>query len=114
MLLIAAIGVVGWMANAISLSNVNAFRDWKSLYDYISVGGVVFSCMLLAALAAPSTRRARVSVVVLGALMLAIGILGHYGFKHLSIVTNPGVGTIEHRQNAAETVLGFHYVCPSS
>ncbi len=114
LLLVAAIGIVGWMASAISRDNIEAFRAWNSLYDYISVGGVVFSCLLLGAIAVPTRRGARVALVVLGVVLLATGIFGHYGFKLLSNATLAPIPPMKQlKPNAAETVLGFHYVCPT-
>jgi len=112
--LFAAIAVVGWMASAINRDNVDVFRDWNSLYDYISVGGVIFSCFLLGATAVTSRRRARIASIVLGVSLLAIGAVGHYGFKYLSLAKLAPINHVTQRKpNAAETVLGYHYVCPT-
>ncbi len=113
--LVAAIGVVGWMASAISGDSSDAFRDWNSFYDYIAVGGVVFSCVLLAATANASSRGMQLAFVLLGVTMLASGIIGHYGLKYLSEATLAPIPPMKQlKPDAAETVLGFHYVCPTS
>jgi hypothetical protein len=117
LLLVAAIGVVVWMANAISRDNIDAFRDWNSLYDYITVGGVVFSCVLLGAMAVTSRGGVRLTLVLLGISLLASGIVGHYAFQYLSratFVSESVYSRMQLKPNAGETVLGFHYVCPSS
>lgn len=115
LLLIAALGVVVWMANAISRDNIDAFRNWSTLYDYITLGGVVFSCVLLGAMAGTTRGGVRLTLVLLGVSLLASGIVGHYGFKYLSDATlAPIPPTKQLKPNAAETVLGFHYLCPSS
>jgi hypothetical protein len=49
---------------------------------------------------------------VLGAFLLAIGILGHYGFKLHSIVTNTGVGTTQHRLKQRTPFLDFTAFVP--
>ena len=112
--LIAAIGVVGWMANQISSNKVDAFRDWNSLYDSISVGGVVISCLILGATAVTSARRTRVTVIVLGGCLLTTGILGYFGFRHLSAETlGPVPAVTQRKPDAEKTVLGYHYACPT-
>lgn len=112
--LIGAIVVVGWMANAIVRDKVDAFRRWNSLYDYIIVGGVVFSCLLLAFLVVTAGKRIRVGVIALGVSLLAVGILGHYGFQYLRLATlDPIPTTVQRKPNAANTVLGYHYLCPT-
>ncbi len=115
LLLVAAIGVVVWMANAISRGNIDAFRDWNSLYDYIAIVGLVGSCVLLGAIAITSRSGVRLALVLMGIFLLASGIAGHYGFKFLSHATlAPIPPTKQLRPNASETVLGFHYGCPTS
>jgi cytochrome bd-type quinol oxidase subunit 2 len=66
LLLVAAIGVVVWMANEISPDNIYALRDWNPLYDYIIMGVVVLSCVLLGALAVTSKRVTRITLVASG------------------------------------------------
>lgn len=113
-LLIAATGVVGWMANAISRGNIDAFRNWNSLYDCIAIVGLVGSCVLLGAIAVMSRSGVRLALVLMGVSLLAIGVVGHYGFKYLSLATLAPINHVTQRKpNAAETVLGFHYVCPT-
>ena len=115
LLLVAAVGVVGWMAMAIGRNNVDAFRDWNSLYDYITVGCVVFSCVLLGMLAGTSSKGVRLTLTVLGGAMLAGGIGGHYGFQYLSNATLAPIPAMRQlKPNAADIVLGYHYVCPES
>jgi hypothetical protein len=115
LLLIAAIGVVGWMGNAISQDNIDTFRDWNSLYDYITVGGVVLACFLLGATTVSSGRGVRLAIVLVGVALLATGIGGHYGFKYLSDATLAPIPPMKQlRPNASKTVLGFHYLCPTS
>jgi hypothetical protein len=115
LLLLAAVGVVVWMANAISGGNIEAFRDWNSLYDYIAVGGVVISCVLLGTLPRTSRSGVRLTLVLLGVFLLANGLIGHFGFQYLSDATLAPIPPMKQlRPNAAKTVLGFHYRCPTS
>lgn len=113
--LVAAAGVVGWMAMAIGRNNIDAFRNWNSLYDYITVGGVVFFCVLLGMLAGTSSKGLRQTLAVLGVVMLAGGFLGHYGFQYLSGATLAPIPPMKQlKPNAAEIVLGYYYGCPES
>lgn len=113
--LVAAVGLIGWMAMAIRRNNIDAFRNWNSLYDYITVGGVVFFCVLLAMLAGTSSKGLRRTLAVLGVFMLAGGILGHYGFHFLSGATIAPIPPMKQlKPNASKIVLGYHYVCPES
>ncbi len=114
LLLLAPLGVVGWMANAIRLGNADVFLNWNSLYDYISIGVVVFSFFLLAAIAAKPRKGTRLVIGVLGLSLLAVGAVGHYGFKYLSMATLAPIPPMKQlKPNAAETVLGYHYACPT-
>jgi hypothetical protein len=113
-LLIAGVGVVVWMANEISQCNIAAFRDWNSLYDFIAVGCIVFCCFLLGAMAVTSKGVIRLTLVLLGVSLLVSGIVGRYGFKYLSqatFVSESVYSRMKLKPNAAETVLGFHYLC---
>ena len=117
LILIAAIGVVAWMANEIRRDSIYALREWNSWYDYIAVGVIVLCCVLLGALAATSKRVTRLTLVALGIFLLLSGIVGHYGFKYLSqatLVSGVSIVRMQLKPNAAETILGYHYVCPSS
>ncbi len=113
--LVAAVGVIGGMAIAIGRNNIETFRNWNSLYDYMIAGGVVFFCALLGMLADTSSKGLRRSLAVLGIFMLAGGIMGHYGFQFLSGATLAPIPPMKQlKPNAAEIVLGYHYVCPES
>lgn len=116
LLLCAAIGIVVWMANEIRRSDIYALREWNALYDYISLGGVVFCCFLLGALTVTSRSSIRLAILFLGAFLFLGGIVGHYGFKYLSQATMslPIVARMQLKPNASQTVLGYHYACPSS
>jgi hypothetical protein len=105
------------MANEISPDNIYALRDWNPLYDYIIMGVVVLSCVLLGALAVTSKRVTRITLVASGIFLLVSGIVGHYGFKYFSqatFVSGVSIVRMQLKPNAAETVLGYHYVCPTS
>ncbi len=115
LMLLAPICIVGRMAREISRGNSGEFLSWNSLYDYISVGTVVASCLLLGAIATKSMQRTGRAVAVLGFSLLAIGAVGHYGLKFLSDVTLAPIPPMKQlKPNAAQTVLGFHYLCPIS
>ena len=83
--------------------------------DYIIVGSVVFFCVLLGVLAGSSSKGVKRTLAVLGVVMLAGGIVGHYGFHYLSGATLAPIPPMKQlKPNAAEIVLGYHYVCPES
>ena len=111
----AAVGLVGWMAKQILDDNIDTFRDWNSLYDYVASGSVLLACMLLGALSDASKRRFRPALFLLGGFLLASGVAGFYGFKYLSDAALAPIPPMKQlRPNAAETVLGYHYLCPVS
>lgn len=115
-LLVAGVGLVAWMAYRVSGNDLDALRDWNSLYDYIVVGCVVLVCVILATIADGSGRGLRTTLVSTGGLLLLSGAVGYQGFEYLrneSLVTQV-LPKIRLKPNAAETVLGYHYVCPIS
>ncbi len=115
LLILAPVGIVGWLATSISRGNVDAFLTWDMLYNYITLGGLGLSCLLLAVIAAAPPRRTKQAVALLGISLLAIGIVGYYGFKSLSLSTLAPIPPMKQlKPNAAKTVLGFHYLCPTA
>lgn len=116
LLLVAVIGLIAWMAYNVSGNNSDALRDWNSWYDYIAVSCVALVCVVMGTTAVASGRGLRVTLLLMGGLVLLSGIVGHYGFEYLrneSLVTQ-NLPKMRLKPNAAETVLGFHYACPSS
>lgn len=116
LLLVAVIGLVAWMAYEISGGNIDALRDWNVSYDYIALSCIVLVCVVFAVMTNASAGVMRLTLLLMGVLVLLSGVVGHYGFKYLrdeTLVTQK-LPKMRLRPNAAETVLGFHYICPSS